>query len=535
MTFSLSPAVTVKETDLTTTVPVVATTNGGIVGMYEWGPVNERRLVTSPDNYELTFGKANNTNFNDWFQGFNFLAYANSLYVVRVVSASAINASDVQELTTQVFNGTDFETKKATLDATTNSVVAKYPGARGDKISLSYSGPADFATWAYKDLFEYTPLAANAEIAVVILDDGEVVEQFMTSTTVGSKNYQGQTNYLIDMINRNSEYVWLLDKFITVDAQLAPTLTTGTVALDFGADGTVPTAGNYQIGIDLFADSETLDLDFAIATSDDTVGKYWLDNVCSVRRDCIGVVGVQLDTVVGLNAATATTNVIAERQKYGSTSYGFFVDNYKYQYDKYNDVWRWVALNGDVAGLMAQAIVQNDSWTSPAGYNNGVIKNLDRLAYNPLKVNRDELYKNQVNPVTISGGSGAVLLGDKTMLEQPSAFAYYNVRRLFIVLEKAIATASKFQLFDYNDEFTRTNFKNMVVPYLRTVQGQRGILDFRVVCDERNNTADIIDQGQFIADIYIKPNRTIQGMNLNFIATRTGVNFDEIIDQSSPT
>ena len=201
---------------------------------------------------------------------------------------------------------------------------------------------------------------------------------------------------------------------------------------------------------------------------------------------------------------------------------------FKYQYDRYNDAYRWVPLNGDMAGLAARTDYTNDAWWSPAGFNRGQIKNVVKLAINPTKTDRDTLYKNGVNPIVSFPGQGTVLYGDKTLQVKPSAFDRINVRRLFIVLEKAIATAAKYQLFEFNDAFTRAQFKNIVEPFLRDVKGRRGVTDFKVVCDESNNTAAVIDSNEFVGDIYIKPTRSINFITLNFIATRTGVDFTTV-------
>jgi phage tail sheath protein FI len=201
---------------------------------------------------------------------------------------------------------------------------------------------------------------------------------------------------------------------------------------------------------------------------------------------------------------------------------------WKYQYDRYNDKYRWVTLNGDIAGICARTDDLAESWFSPGGFNRGQIRNVVKLAFNPSKTDRDTLYKAGINPVVAFPGQGTVLFGDKTMLAKPSAFDRINVRRLFIVLEKAIATASKFQLFEFNDPFTRAQFKNLVEPFLRDVQGRRGISDFRVICDETNNTGDVIDRNEFRADIYIKPARSINFISLTFVAARSGISFEEI-------
>ena len=230
------------------------------------------------------------------------------------------------------------------------------------------------------------------------------------------------------------------------------------------------------------------------------------------------------------NATTQTSNVKSFFDSIRSSSYAVFDSGYKYTYDKYNDVFRYVPLNGDTAGLAARTDLVADSWFSPAGFNRGVMRGVVKLAYNPNKTQRDELYRARINPVVTMPGQGTLLFGDKTGLSTPSAFDRINVRRLFITLEKAISTASKFQLFEFNDEFTRAQFRNIVEPFLRDVQGRRGITDFSVVCDETNNSPDlVVDRNEFRADIFVKPNRSINFITLQFVATRSGVAFEEVV------
>jgi phage tail sheath protein FI len=257
-----------------------------------------------------------------------------------------------------------------------------------------------------------------------------------------------------------------------------------------------------------------------------------VDNVISIaedRKDAVAFVSPERSDVVNVaNANTQTSNVVGFYNSIRSSSYVVFDSGYKYQYDRYNDVYRFVPLNGDIAGLSARTDLVADSWYSPAGFNRGIIRGAVKLAFNPNKTQRDDLYRNRVNAVVTFPGQGTVLFGDKTGLSAPSAFDRINVRRLFIVLEKAISTASKFQLFEFNDEFTRANFRNIVEPFLREVQGRRGITDFLVVCDETNNTGEVIDRNEFIAEIFVKPARSINFITLSFIATRTGVSFEEV-------
>jgi phage tail sheath protein FI len=261
-----------------------------------------------------------------------------------------------------------------------------------------------------------------------------------------------------------------------------------------------------------------------------TVATSVINNVSETRLDCVTFVSPIAssgDLIIGGTSAQ-TEQVIEYRDALPSTSYAVMDSGYKYQYDRYSDKYRYVPLNGDVAGLCARTDYTNDAWFSPGGLNRGQIKNVVRLAFNPNKTQRDNLYKAGVNPVVTFPGEGTVLFGDKTLLAKPSAFDRITVRRLFIVLEKAIATAAKYQLFEFNDGFTRAQFKNLVEPFLRDVQGRRGVTDFRVKCDETNNTGEVIDRNEFVADIFIKPTRSINFITLNFVAARTGINFDEI-------
>jgi phage tail sheath protein FI len=229
------------------------------------------------------------------------------------------------------------------------------------------------------------------------------------------------------------------------------------------------------------------------------------------------------------NAGSETTAITTYRNTLTSSSYAVLDSNWKYQYDKYSDVYRWVPMNGDVAGLCARTDLERDPWFSPGGLNRGIIKNVIKLAWNPTKTNRDDLYVKGINPVVSFQGEGTVLFGDKTLLSKPSAFDRINVRRLFIVLEKSIARAARFSMFEFNDQFTRAQFVSLVEPFLRDVQGRRGITDFKVVCDDSNNTGEIIDRNEFVGDIYIKPARSINFIQLNFVAVRTGVSFDEVV------
>ena len=300
-------------------------------------------------------------------------------------------------------------------------------------------------------------------------------------------------------------------------------------SLSGGADGSSVTTGQKKTAYEKFQDAETVDVGLIIAGSGDGAHLDNLITIAEIRKDAVVFASPERADVVNVsNSETQKDNVIDFFNSRSSSSYCVFDSGYKYMYDKYSDVYRFVPLNGDIAGLAARTDLVADSWFSPAGFNRGVIRGAVKLAFNPSKSQRDELYMKRVNPVCTFPGQGTVLFGDKTALSSPSAFDRINVRRLFITLEKAISTASKFQLFEFNDEFTRANFRAIVEPFLREVQGRRGITDFLVVCDNTNNTGDVVDRNEFVAEIFVKPNRSINFIKLQFVATRTGVAFEEV-------
>ena len=308
--------------------------------------------------------------------------------------------------------------------------------------------------------------------------------------------------------------------------------------LSGGTDDYAVTAGEIESGYGEFEDTESVDVNLILggrgggagdsASTQDT-HVTMLTTLVEKRRDCVAFVSPYRSATVGVSdSITQTDNVVDAFDLCPSSSYVVFDSSYKYQYDKYNDVFRFVPSNGDTAGLCAFTDQVADAFFSPAGFNRGNLRNAIKLSYNPKKSERDRLYRARINPITNFPGQGVCLFGDKTALSKPSAFDRINVRRLFLLLEKAIATASKFQLFEFNDEFTRAQFRNLVEPFLRDIQGRRGITDFKVKCDDSNNTGEVIDKNQFIADIFIKPARSINFITLNFIATRTGVAFSEV-------
>ena len=418
--------------------------------------------------------------------------------------------------------------------------------------------------WEYYDQFDGAPgtstfvsdrsgVSTADELHIIIIDeDGEIAgvpKQILekwsgVSKISDARTSDGTANYYVDALYSGSSYIFVMSHpsggagtgYGNTVATQGTTLYTASaeiitdISLVSGVDDYALTAGEQKDGIDRFKDTETVDLNlFICGKADATKAGNALD-MCTDRKDAVAFISPELSDVVAVaNEVTQTANVKAYFDALTSTSYGMFDSGYKYTYDKYNDSYRWIPLNGDIAGLCARTDLVADAWWSPGGFNRGQVRGVVKLAYNPQKANRDILYRARINPVCAFPGQGTILYGDKTAQSKPSAFDRINVRRLFIVLEKAISTASKFQLFEFNDEFTRAGFRNMVEPFMRDIQGRRGVTDFLVVCDESNNPGSVVDRNEFVADIFVKPARSINFISLNFIATKTGVAFSEVV------
>jgi hypothetical protein len=407
--------------------------------------------------------------------------------------------------------------------------------------------------WKYYDLVKKAPGTSsfvqakggsNDELHIVVIDEdgditgtkGDVLEVFDgLSKASDAKLPQGETNYYPTVIQNKSNHIFWMDHNTggsnwgnTGTSTFTAVADPISVSLQSGSNGGASTTGQLRVAYEKFADTDTVDVGLIIAGKCDATHIDNLITIAENRKDAIVFVSPERSDVINVDGIQATTNVVNFFNGIRSSSYVVFDSGYKYMYDRYNDMYRYIPLNGDMAGLAARTDLIADAWYSPAGLNRGVVRGAVKLAYNPTQTQRDDLYRARVNPVATFPGQGTVLFGDKTGLSTPSAFDRINVRRLFIVLEKAIATASKFQLFEFNDEFTRANFRNIIEPFLREVQGRRGVTDFLVVCDETNNTGQVIDANEFVAEIFIKPARSINFITLQFIATRTGVSFDEV-------
>ena len=470
---------------------------------------------------------------------------------VTIDSASGLSVGDIVNFAES--GGYEYRiTNIASLVLT----IVRHPSGVGGLHTAVADNAAVRRRWQYYDLVSAAPGTSpyttdrggsNDEIHVVVVDEtgditgkaGDVLEVYdSVSKASDAKTPQGDDNYYPNVIFNKSKYVYWLDHNSGgTNWGVGGTGTTFTavtavsnVSLASGANGTAGTTAQLKTAYEKYTDAETVDVNLIIAGKGNATHIDNLVTIAENRKDCVVFASPERSDVVNVsNSETQTNNVKGFFDAITSSSYLVFDSGYKYTYDKYNDVFRFVPLNGDIAGLAARTDLIADPWFSPAGFSRGVIRGAVKLAYNPTKTQRDTLYRARVNPVTTFPGQGTVLFGDKTALSAPSAFDRINVRRLFITLEKAISTASKFQLFEFNDEFTRAQFRNLVEPFLRDVQGRRGITDFLVVCDETNNTGDVIDRNEFRADIFVKPTRSINFITLQFIATRTGVAFEEVI------
>ena len=669
MAFRVSPGVSIKEIDLTTIVPNIATTPGAYAGYYYWGPADEIVTVSSEKELAAIFGKPDSNNYVDFFTPANFLQYGNNIQVVRALGNTAANSTTTLAgfcaANLDIHNETEYAGNSYGSASATVLFAGKYPGVLGNSLqvvvvagtgvtafpatnlaivfggtSLGFSagtsstpyhlvkgdtiqfadgtaavldtvydgvtaltGATTFglisgeyvgvtaasvvtlnlqsglpkaqaagATFTVKSVYTNyvntiattTNYAASVggsgdAISVLVLDKdgkwtgvaGTLLEKFEgVSRASDARNTDGSSNYYKQVIGNNSNYIYALSADLSANTSFISTKTDwalpsaisgarivnrgGVISMGLtgGLDGAPTDAERWSTGWSYFADAATVDVSLLpLGNASATLSKLIVSGICEKRLDCIAFLSPQSTDVVSklpYEALSAVKTYRSDTLNINS-SYAVLDSGWKYQLDTYNNVVRAMPLNADIAGLVARTEYTNEAWFSPAGFNRGQIKNVVKLAYNPsTEAHRDELYTRQINPVVSFPGDGTILYGDKTMQSKPSAFDRINVRRLFIVLEKAIATASKFFLFEQNDGFTRAQFKNLVVPFLKTVQQRRGITDFKVVCDDTNNTGEVIDRNEFVADIFVKPTRSINFIQLNFIATKTGVNFSEV-------
>lgn len=635
--FSLSPAVDVVEKDLTLIVPAVATSIGGFSGVSTWGAVNVPTTIDSENTFIRIFGEPTPDTKRDTLTATTFLSYANNLKFIRVVGEDARNSHSGGSTAPRVFNT---EHAEEVIPALTGAKwIGKYPGSKGNSITVSVADSATYAAWKYRNLFgsaitsnkvgsltdasdaitftggvtsvglavgmdvtgtgiaegtkiteivsstsvkiSNTATATNAsvnlvftkytgqpdtsayaeskggsndEIHIVVIDKdglwtgtkGAVLERYTAlSKAFNAKDYSGATSYYVNVINRNSQYVWFggthdgLNWGSSAGTAFDSMVDQASYDLAGGVDDNDGIALNERInGYTHFFKAEEIDVNVLFAAGldnedDQLVLNNKLIEIAETRKDCVACVSPPINSVVK-NTGNELQSLINFRGRMNSSSYGIMNSGWKSMYNVYADEFVWVPLSADIAGLCSRTDAIAEPWFSPAGLNRGFIKNVTSLAYNPgSKEERDSLYVEGINPVCKIPNEGIVLYGDKTMQAKPSAFDRINVRRLFIVIEKAIATAAKYMLFEMNDAYTRAQFVSMVEPYLRTIQGRRGITRFRVVCDETNNTPQVIDSNAFAGNILVVPTRSINFIELTFTAVGTGVEFEETVSQGA--
>lgn len=603
---SYSPAVNFREVDLTGSIAQEPPGGAAIVGNFRWGPVGVPTLVYNEDELVATFATPDAVNTIDFHDAAYFLRYAEALYVVREVDgdsaadATASNAYSQDSATASdllIKNKKHFEAQADTLDnyeadsvgvvtLRGHELIARYPGTLGNSIEvqvcpvtafdsdLGVTTDSAFDNWAYKASFPgapgTSPYAAardglHDELHVIVIDKngaltgtkGAILETWpYLSAASDAKTVDGNTNYVKDVINEKSQYIYWASAGspLAADsdewglrANIGTTLTPGTSknflnglstkTFEFagGTNSTALGTADYLRGMDELDDPDTTAFGLMIvpgmSASDDqvTVTNYAV-NIAQTRKDFLVVSSTHRSGVVGVTSpATITTNIKTCADFFTNSSYLAIAGNYLKVFDKYNDQYIVVPAAASVAGIMAATDRNAAPWFSPAGTRRGQLLGVTELLYNPNKAQRDTLYKADVNPIVNLVGQGTLLYGDKTALGRPSAFDRINVRRLFLTIERDIVRFSKDILFEFNDEFTRAEFTALTEQYLRNVQAGRGIYDFRVICDETNNTPAIIDANQFIASFFIKPARSINFITLNFVAVRTGASFDEVV------
>jgi len=571
---SESPNILVKEFDLSGVVPAVTTSTGAFVGDFNWGPVDQPRLVGNEAELVSAFGSPDTdsaADATDFLSASMFLKYSGSAYVSRAVGDAAKNAA-AAGTAPLVKNLDNWNAQSLTANITANKLVAKYPGTLGNSIKVSICPRSDsdaaFTNWTVDGvnmtaLFDGAPATSSYvsslssataydEAHVVVYDNdgkvsgtpGTILETFpYVSLATDAKKDDGSTNYILDVLNNQSSYVWgasLAADFTGITNAAAFTGAGDSAVQTYAFSGGVHDAldvGDYRTGFDQYDDPDNIQVDFLIApglqadADQRTLINYLATIASTQRKDCVVVASPSRNLVVntGNNSSTIASDTATWANTLNASSYIILDNNYLKVYDKYRDKYVFIPAAPATAGIMAAADVNSAPWFSPAGQRRGQYFGVTSLAYNPSKSQRDTLYKAAVNPIVNLPGQGILLFGDKTKLGRPSAFDRINVRRLFLVMERAIKGAAQNVMFEFNDEFTRAEFVNIVEPFLREIKGRRGITDFRVVCDETNNTPDIIDNNQFVASVFVKPARSINYVTLNFVAVRTGVDFDEVV------
>lgn len=591
----LSPGIAIREFDVTGVAPGVETSLAGFVGAFKWGPVDETVRIQNEAELSGTFGTPDVERAVDYFSCNQFLRYSGNLIINRAISSDSVNSGTTAlnasnntnpSVNLQVKNEKSWETQQSSI---INSFTAKYPGEIGSSLAVSmFHGSAgdtasntdsDFRSWTYGVQFDgptgtsnwlenQIGTNSNDEVHIAVIDSdglfsgikGTILETFAyVSLAPSAKTVDGGDNYVKTVLNAASRFVWFKNwadgQFPSNDSSwdtnppldgsgvnystgVTWTNATSSSGLSGGSDGAALDVGDYEIGFDAFEDKDEVDIQLLIApgmnnSADQvTVVNNMVGIAGKIRKDALVCASPNRAAVVNQN--TPVTETLVTTDQFTASSYLAVDNNYLRVYDKFNDQYIYVPAASSTAGIMAFSDYNYGPWWSPAGEKRGEYIGVTNLAYSPTKTQRDDLWKKGVNPIVQFPGRGTLLFGDKTKLSRPSAFDRINVRRLFLAIEKSVAIAARNFLFEFNDEFTRSEFVAVVEPLLREIQGRRGIIDYRVQCDEVNNTPAVIDRNEMRAAIFIKPARSINFITIDFVATRTGADFDEIVSTGTP-
>lgn len=559
------PSVEIREKSQSTNINVAELSSyAGFAGNFEWGVCEEVTIITDENELVDQFGKSNADTYIDYLVCKNFLDYSSSLKMVRVIDNYAVN-SVAGNTAVQVKNADDY-----LVSTITNSgdFMAKFPGSKGDSLfvgvcdsgaTLSANVASNSALGTWDDYFTTLPGTSTHasqnggsldEMHIIVIDEdgeftgspGTVLEKYeYVSKAINAKKEDGTSNWYKNLINDTSSYLRIGDTYV-LDANSSTTIGTTfsasgntVVSLSGGLDANTSNTAMYTNAYDLFSDPKVIDISHLISGNCPNSVKQELITMAESRGDCVAYLSPSFsDVQPGQTQSTIVSNLTTfKNTTIGYSSSYYFVDNnWKYQYDRYNDVYRWVPLNGDIAGLSSRCDLNNEPWFSFGGYNRGILKNVQKLAWNPKDEYMGEIYKISINPVISEETGMTLLLGDKTGLAKPSGFDRINVRKLFNTLKGKTKNYLKYSLFEFNDEFTRDSITSVLTAYLQSVKSKRGIYEFAVVCNTSNNTPVVIDSNQLVVDIYIWPSKSANYIQLTMINVDGNLSFNELLGVS---
>ena len=529
MAITGSPDIFTSEEDLSSYVESSAVTTAAMVGDFEWGPVELVTDVTSETRLIQKFGYPVDRNYKDWFTARNYLAYSSSLKVVRVIGEGSKNATELGDADVFIKNKDLFDFDYVSIAETKAKYIARFPGEYGNKIRVTVLNKAgkiaqDEALAKDPEAKQnpITPYIAKVmqddDIAIGVWVDGKIKEYGIYSITKGSTDTSGYENYIFNFFNNNSQYIYLMKENFNL---------TGVIDDDYTLSGGVSdeiTNAEYENGWKLFRNEDSTSVSLLMQAGADTyIGRYMVESIAEKRKDCIALLSPRLEECVK-NPDPVTAITEGSSAVYpNNSSYAFMDGNYKYQYDQYNDVYRWVPLNGDIAGLMALTDFEERPWFSPAGK---AIKDCVKLAFYPSKAERDILFSHNVNPVTNFKEEGNVLWGDWTRVNNTS-FNFVSVRRCFLYMERGIKDYARKIMWKPNDALTETVFVQTVEPFIQDVMGGRGISEYKILTGNSVSSTEERDKGIFKAKIKVKPIRSIRWVSLVFTAVRSDISIDE--------